>query len=862
MKRASLTVFLIIIVYLIFAPTLPEKFFSGNIISASIKDINFSYQYFLIDTLGGPTAIGDIDGDGFNDVVLMKWGNQRGQVYDGLLAWYQYPEWSRYVIGDSTNFFGDAVETCDWDCDGDQDIITSRGNDNLSQIWWYENRGIDKTDLWQAHYLDTVETGSEVKNLEIADIDGDNRPDIIIRTINILALFYQITTDSVFIQKMKIHNREGLELGDLNGDGNLDIILNGFFLMHPKDPLNDEWFEFTIDEQWFSAETKNWQDNSAMIATGDMNNDGNLDVVYSNSENEGFYLTWYENKGKEAQKLNWIKHEIAVIDYCHSLEVADIDRDGDTDIVVGRSIRDKNPILMAYLNEGDGESWQNFVIDDKGVYKSRLGDIDNDGDLDILSARSWEDPPLQLWCSNQNPPILSLDRWQRYLIEPALPERGVFLEKGDLDGDSLVDLAAGSWWWKNPGTFSEKWDRNEIGTPLHNISLLHDFDQDGDLDVFGTRGVGSESNNGFAWAQNDGNGKFSLFTNIISGGTGDFLQGCKFLDSGRGPGIALSWHNGGGGLHELVLPDNLSEKIWDFVILSDFTLKEDLSIGDIDRDGDLDLLLGTVWLRNNEDYWSEHVIDFIQDLDDNAEPDRNELVDINNDNRLDAVIGLENGEYIIWYEAPAEPENLWKRHIIGEVEGEGFSLDAADLDNDLDIDVVVGEHRGINRNRVIIFENKKNGLNWVPHVIDSDSPTIIDHHNGTQLVDIDNDGDLDIASIGWDNKKIWIYENGAKQVSDLIQKQIYPFQDYLLYQNYPNPFNPSTTVEFFMPKKAKVQLVVFNLTGQIISTIYNGYKAAGQHFVTFNASNLASGIYLYQLKIGDWSFTRKMIYIH
>ena len=69
-----------------------------------------------------------------------------------------------------------------------------------------------------------------------------------------------------------------------------------------------------------------------------------------------------------------------------------------------------------------------------------------------------------------------------------------------------------------------------------------------------------------------------------------------------------------------------------------------------------------------------------------------------------------------------------------------------------------------------------------------------------------------------------------------------------LYQNYPNPFNPTTQISFDLPVNDHVQLIVFDMTGRVVSTLLDGSKNAGSHTVPFDASTLASGIYFYQLK--------------
>jgi hypothetical protein len=82
---------------------------------------------------------------------------------------------------------------------------------------------------------------------------------------------------------------------------------------------------------------------------------------------------------------------------------------------------------------------------------------------------------------------------------------------------------------------------------------------------------------------------------------------------------------------------------------------------------------------------------------------------------------------------------------------------------------------------------------------------------------------------------------------------------FMLEQNYPNPFNPSTEIRFSLPVDGRVNLEVFSITGQKIVTLMDDVKPAGTHTISFNASGLASGVYLYRLTNGMWSETRKMM---
>ena len=82
---------------------------------------------------------------------------------------------------------------------------------------------------------------------------------------------------------------------------------------------------------------------------------------------------------------------------------------------------------------------------------------------------------------------------------------------------------------------------------------------------------------------------------------------------------------------------------------------------------------------------------------------------------------------------------------------------------------------------------------------------------------------------------------------------------YELAQNYPNPFNPTTTIHYSLAKAGLVKVELYNMLGQKIRTLVNEYKPAGRYTISFNAENLSSGIYLYQIQAGRFAQTRKMI---
>ena len=79
-----------------------------------------------------------------------------------------------------------------------------------------------------------------------------------------------------------------------------------------------------------------------------------------------------------------------------------------------------------------------------------------------------------------------------------------------------------------------------------------------------------------------------------------------------------------------------------------------------------------------------------------------------------------------------------------------------------------------------------------------------------------------------------------------------------LNQNYPNPFNPTTQLSYDLKTDGNVKLTVFNLVGQSVRVLVDGYQTAGYYEVTFDANDLPAGIYLYKLQVGDYSSVKRM----
>ncbi|TKJ37991.1 hypothetical protein CEE37_13605 [candidate division LCP-89 bacterium B3_LCP] len=98
-----------------------------------------------------------------------------------------------------------------------------------------------------------------------------------------------------------------------------------------------------------------------------------------------------------------------------------------------------------------------------------------------------------------------------------------------------------------------------------------------------------------------------------------------------------------------------------------------------------------------------------------------------------------------------------------------------------------------------------------------------------------------------------LFENWVSASEEIVP------ETHLLSQNFPNPFNPSTVISYQLPGANLVHLAVYDLSGRKVADLVNGWRDAGVHEVTFDASDLSSGIYLYRVEAGDFSTTGKMV---
>jgi len=695
-------------------------------------------------------VVADIDRDGIDDFVV----GERTQAPS--LVWYKWngAGWNKYVIERQPLNLEAGGAAADIDGDGDIDLVFG-ADYRANMVWWWENPCPNFARPWSRHVIKDF-GGRQHHNQTFGDFLGLGKPQL--ATWNQKAkslLLFPIPPNPREVPRwtaQTIHGwtdgpqREGFPVSavDIDGDGKVDIVGGGRWFQHSG---GDRFVEHVIDARMACTQCAVGQ-----LVAGDW-----PEVVFSPAEETGM-ARWYQRRADQ-----WVAHDLGTVRNGHTCQIADFDGDGNLDVLIGEMGKpgagDDATIYIWYGN-GQGKFVKSIARRGLAIHEGKLGDLNGDGRTDIVvKPYSHRTPRIDVLL-NAGTRKLPLDRWQRIRVGK-LPDRAVFIKAADLDSDGYLDLVAGGWWWKNPKTAAGDWKMSSLGAPLFNMAAVYDFDHDTFPDMLGTKGKGSEPNRDFVWARNDGKGGFQIVENIDYRGGGDFLQGCVVGEIGGSLQVFLSWHRDGGGIFSLSVPDDPVRLRWTSRLVSPTVSSppqgEDLALGDIDGDNDLDLLLGNKWLRNDGDHWTAFTLAEIAE----GEPDRCRLADVNGDGRLDAVVSLEKGTSVLWFEQPEDPTQLWTQHRIGVVEGQGFSMDVADFNLDGRPDVVVGEHRGKPTNRVIIFENTGLAENWKPVVIDEGPRNEIDHHDGTLAYDMDRDGDLDIVSLGWSNPTVWLYVNKA-----------------------------------------------------------------------------------------------------
>jgi len=662
-------------------------------------------------------AVGDLDGDGDLDAVVVDPSTNGGRIQwidnvDGTAA---NAVVSNLVGLDTVRF----VEIVDMDMDGLLDVVVAAaGHSDEVRIYWN-----DASNPWATS--NQVVNRSGPTGMAIGDLDQDGDPDVVMGRSNGNLYWYanartRVNSWSEVTITTSPTDGAQIDLADLDGDSDLDILVAG------DDADTVVWYENDIEggATWPSTTVASTQDEPEDVATADIDGDGDLDIVAVLSGSGGAVVQ-YENANGVGG--SWTTSTIAAsLSNPTRIDLLDLDLDGTFDALSSSG----SGTAIWYSSASAGTVWTAYsVAGSTGGGHVVAADFVGDGDLDLLVAGS---AGLGLAESVRLHGEVSFAAASNSGATTNGPES---IDVGDIDGDGDLDIGyvhRGTpnqlrWMDYAGGTWTDElmYNHSYSGSGLQSGHLA-DLDHDGDLDMVASSAPDSK----LVWVEN------VLAGASFTGCAGSF---CGFETIATGT-------SGGSGPHR------------------------DIEVGDIDRDGDPDVVLAgfgkdkVLWYENDGPStggWSAtHIFDgsgisaFDKPLD-------VEIADLDGDGSLDVVATWTAGtDQIVWYSsADGLGGTPWTSVDVaaqGTMDGPS-GLRAGDVDGDGDIDVVAGGGTSgtFAFQGTWWFENANGaGTSWVGHSVDTTFNT-----GESFIVDMDFDGDNDLlvrsgASLRW-------YENTA-----------------------------------------------------------------------------------------------------
>ena len=613
---------------------------------------------------GGPSALalGDIDGDGDLDLVRGSTSLIGNSVWfnDGNGIYIK----SSQSLGQSTTF---SLTLGDVDGDGDLDLV--EGNDREPDIIWLnDGRGVF-TDSDQR--LGNVRTNVVL----LADLDGNNTLDLVsgegTSNNGKTNTIWWNDGDGNFTDSGQTLGDDGttsLALGDVDGDGDLDLI-EGNNGAPTTVRINDGSGIFSDSGQALSATAGNY---TSSVTLGDIDGDGDLDLIEGYSFGTAQKTVWtndgtglFSDNGKPLDGLTWY------------VALADVDGDGDLDLLANDS-DNRNGV---WLNVGGDFIDTSQAIGSSQTFSMAVFDVDGDGDIDYVDGNTDFTGPNILWLN---------DGIGNYSDSGQVLSSGTtrFVVMADFNADGHIDLVEGLyaepnrvWFSDGAGNFTDS--GQALGSSSTYSLTTGDVDKDGDIDLV----EGNYLHPNIVWI-NDGAGTFTDngqsfgldWTNTNSVVLGD-VDGDGDLDLVEGNydyyAANKLWLNDGSG--------NFSDS---GEALGDNRQTIIVLLNDIDGDGDLDILEtaghGTIWINDGTGGFT----DSGQSIGDGS---TSALVpgDVDGDGDLDLLVGnASSSGDTVWINDGNTIFSSSGQHLGGE--GSTRSAEMADVDGDGDLDVLVG----------------------------------------------------------------------------------------------------------------------------------------------------------------------------
>ena len=360
-------------------------------------------------------GVGDFNNDGHLDIVAGEY------IYFGpdFAKKIRFREIESDIDENGNGYAWDFMDApMDVDGDGLLDVVTLSWHGQ--SIEWLKNPGLDKLDsMWE---ISLVEKNGNFETGELCDIRGNGKEEGLIPNSQITTLYTvgkksDGTTGLIRTPVCDKPMQFGAGCGDVNGDGRPDILRPNAWFEGPEDILTGEWIEHPLSLGGKDGKA----DHTPQILVLDVNKDGRNDLITSSAH--GYGIFWYEQlEGKDQWKQYTIDDTWT---QAHALCLADIDGDGELELIAGKRFRahnggdpeaDKPQCLYYYKHavDADGQvTWTRYTISyDEGVGSSMAIcaiDLTGDGTLDLVMT------------SKSGGPIVFFNQRKVDLIDTILP---------------------------------------------------------------------------------------------------------------------------------------------------------------------------------------------------------------------------------------------------------------------------------------------------------------------------------------------------------------------------------------------------------------------------------------------------------
>ncbi len=651
----------------------------------------------------------DLDGDRDLDVLSAS-------ENDDKIAWYEN-------TGEGDNLFGyeegnpsanqkvisttadGARSVYAADLDGDRNLDVLSASENDDKIAWYENTG-DGDNLFgyeegnpSANQKVISEYAEGARSVYVADLDGDRDLDVLSAsyTTNKIAWYKNDGTGTFPRHHFISTSAEGataVYAADLDGDRDLDV------LSASESDDKIAWYENTGDgDNLFGYERATPSANQKVISTTadgatsvyatDLDADGDMDVLSASGSDDK--IAWYKNLGggnfgdRESNQQLINGHA----DGARSVHAADLDDDGDLDVLSASYLDDK---ISAYYNM-NMESLDRNVISAQ-TYNSisiHTADLDDDGHQDLLSA-SYLDDRIS-WYPNDSTGNFGE---QRNVVSD-VTSRDIYT--GDLDGDRYPDIVsaevrlpsgAGKIAWYRNNTDGSFGNRRIISDRVDHPESVHmaDLDGDGYLDVLSA----SYRDKKIAWYKNPGDGDFGEQRIISTAAEGARAVYTADLDGdGDQDVLSASWDDDTIAWYENLGEGDFGEpqnNLRSISTAADGALS--VAVADLDRDGRPDVLSASfldnkvAWYRNlgGGNFGGQQLISTMP-----QGPRSVYTADMDSDGRPDVLSASSWDNTIAWYRNEGAG-NFGEQQIVSNIVAGALSVRAADMDRDGDPDIL------------------------------------------------------------------------------------------------------------------------------------------------------------------------------